>query len=283
MFPESFNFKIYRNYKDLNHFNDNDLNSHYTNHGIKEGRTCSLGQSRDFLKNVPTIFKKCLEIGPFDVPVLKGVNVKYFDVLNSEDLKKRAIEINRINNINNIPFIDYVEPNGNIEIINEKFDVVLTCHSIEHSPDLILHLKNISNLLNDNGYYIAIIPDKRYCFDHFIPESSIADILDSYFNKQKFHKIKSVIEHRTLTCHNNSIQHWNGEHGSQSIGNVKNAIDEYLNNKDSYIDVHAWQFTPDSFKNIIENLYNLNYIDFKIKNIYNTIYGSCEFLVILEK
>ena len=36
------------------------------------------------------------------------------------------------------------------------------------------------------------------------------------------------------------------------------------------IDVHSLQFTQDSFKNIINLLNQLNYIDLVIDNVYNT-------------
>ena len=71
----------------------------------------------------------------------------------------------------------------------------LSCHSIEHQLNFIQHLQDVSELLNDNGYYVIILPDKRYCFDHFIKESTIADIICQYTDKPKLHSIKSIIEH----------------------------------------------------------------------------------------
>jgi hypothetical protein len=285
MFPINFDYDLYKKYNDLQLFNNNQLLDHYNINGKNEGRVCSLGQNRDFLNSVPKKFLNCLEIGPFDVPVLKGENVYYFDVLNKEDLIKRAISINRINNLNNIPFIKYVNSIGDLTIIEDKFDVILSCHSIEHQIDFIKHINDVENLLNNNGYYIVILPDKRYCFDHFIKESTIADIIDAHNTKNNFHKLKSVIEHRALTCHNNSIDHWNGIHGTQNINNIDNAIKEYNEylNKNEYLDVHAWQFTPESFSNIINILNNLKYTNFKLSNLYNTVNGSCEFIVILQK
>jgi hypothetical protein len=285
MFPIDFDYEIYKKYNDLKLFNNDQLLNHYNKHGKKEGRTCSLGQSRNFFKNIPSKFNKCLEIGPFDVPVIKNTNVDYFDVLNKEDLIKRAKSINRINNLKNIPFIKYVDSKGDLTIINDKFDVILSCHSIEHQIDFIKHINNVEKLLNDNGYYIVIVPDKRYCFDHFIKESTIADIINAYNTQNNFHTLKSVIEHRALTCHNDALNHWNGIHGSPNINNIKNAIQEYNEylNKNEYLDVHAWQFTPESFSNIINILNNLKYTNFRVSNLYNTIRGSCEFIVILQK
>ena len=291
MFPESFNFEIYKkNNKDLENFSNNDLISHYNNFGINEGRICSKIFNRETLSFfIDTYNLNCLEIGPFDCPFLKGEKVKYFDVLNQEGLKKRSIECNRPFGTENVPYIDYVSDTGKLNIINEIFDIVLSCHSIEHQIDFVEHLKEVSRLLKTNGYYVIILPDKRYCFDHFINESNIADVLEQHFSKRTLHSIKSVIEHRSLICHNNSFRHWNNDHGNQvyvsNPDSTINAINEYNNSiiNNIYIDVHSLQFTPKSFENIINQLNRLNYIDLNIDKIYPTIYGSCEFYVILKK
>jgi hypothetical protein len=289
IFPENFDCAFYKkNNVDLKHLQNKQLINHYKINGENEGRICSKILNRHSLVSyINTDELSCLEIGPFDVPVLKGTNVKYFDVLNKEGLINRATKINRINNINNIPTIHFVDNTANLKIINEQFNIVLSCHSIEHQLDFIQHLKDVSNLLEENGYYVIILPDKRYCFDHFIKESTIADIINQHVNKDKFHSIKSVIEHRALTCHNDSIRHWKNDHGDYNIDPIviKNAINEYDKSleQNEYLDVHSLQFTPTSFKSIIELLYTLKYIDLQICQIYPTLRNSCEFIVILKK
>ena len=282
------NGNIYKTkYKDLENINDELLEKHYEECGKNEGRICSKISNRsELIKYIDIKKLKCLEIGPFDCPNLIGKDVKYFDVLDQDSLKKRALELNRNGKV---PFIDYINSKGDLKIISEKFDLVLSCHSIEHQLNLIQHLKDVSELLNDNGYYVLIIPDKRYCFDHFLKESTIADIIHQHTNESKLHSIKSVIEHRGLTCHNDSVRHWNNDHGYQNYISNKNliasSINEYQNSisNNKYLDVHSLQFTPDSFKIIINLLNQLNYIDLVIKNTYNTIRNSSEFFVILKK
>ena len=94
MFPKNFDALYYlKCYDDLEFFNEEELVHHYKNYGINEGRICSEGQTKEFIQKIPLQFNKCLEIGPFDIPYLKGSNVKYFDVLNTDDLIDRAIDI----------------------------------------------------------------------------------------------------------------------------------------------------------------------------------------------
>jgi len=278
LFPQVFDCEIYKqNNSDLKDMSEDDLFHHYIRDGKKEGRKCSLITHRgDLIKLIPDNLS-CLEIGPFDNPVLTNCNVKYFDVLNKEDLLERSKNLNRTQNV---PHIDYVDEKGNLSVIDEKFDIILSCHSIEHQLDFIKHINDVSSLLNPAGIYIVICPDKRYCFDHFISESTIADIIHmNYINNEK-HNIKSVIEHRALTCHNNTILHWDGDHGEQSIFNIQYAIDEY--NTGKFIDVHSLQFTPDSFENVIGLLNKNNFIDMQCDKVYPTVRNSNEFYVILK-
>ena len=287
MFPSDFDLDIYKEWDDLKGMNNELLEKHYKEHGKNEGRVCSKISNRSTLiEYIDTNKLECLEIGPFECPNLKGENVKYFDVLDQDSMQKRAIKLNRMGKV---PYIDYVDSIGNLKVIDKKFDLVLSCHSIEHQLNFIQHLVDVSQLLNENGYYVVILPDKRYCFDHFINESTIADIICQHTTKPMLHSVKSVIEHRSLICHNFCIRHWNNDHGEQNYvyddNSIEYAVKEYQDSisKNEYLDVHSLQFTPDSFKNIITILKNLNYIDLVIDNVYSTIKNDLEFFVILKK
>lgn len=279
MFPEEFDPVIYGSHKDLSSFSIIELINHYNLHGKNEGRKCNL-VNRNFISKLANSLGECLEIGPFDCPVLEGNNVKYFDILDKELLMLRAESLQRKGKV---PFIDFVDSEGNLDSINLKFNTILSCHSIEHQINFIGHLKNVENLLLNDGYYIIICPDKRYCFDHFIKESTIADIIESEMIPKTKHSIKSVIEHICYTCHNDCVRHWNNDHGQRNLNleSLNKAISEY--NTGKYIDVHAWQFTPDSFQEIINILNKMNYISLKVHKIYPTIRNSNEFICILQK
>lgn len=276
-FPPEYDEKIYRIYDDLKHFDSVKLFEHFCIHGKKEGRLSNI-MSREYLKIFDV--KKCLEIGPFDNPFFRGENIKYFDVLNKDDLIKRAIEHNRHGDV---PFIHYVSSTGDLTVVNEKFDTVFSSHCIEHQPDFIEHLIKVGDILNEGGKYIIICPDKRYCFDHFIPETYISEIIVAHEERRTKHTLKAVIEHLSLITHNDAYQHWIGNHGSINYDHekVKDIIKKYY--ESDYIDVHGLQFTPDSFKNIITFLSDNQIIPFRIYRCYHTKYAEFEFICILEK
>jgi SAM-dependent methyltransferase len=236
----------------------------------------------DFLAQISPL-QKGLEIGPFANPLLNNPNVKYLDVLPTEQLKVRASTLGMDPEL--VPLISYIADENGFPEISESFDYLLSCHSIEHQPDLVKHLNQVEQILLPGGKYFLIIPDKRYCFDHYIAESTIADVVGAYLEQRTVHTAKSVIEHRALTTHNDPVEHFAGNHGDLSINQhdrVSHAINECRNANGSYIDVHAWQFTPNSFIEIIGMLNDLKLIKFKITSVFQTALNTQEFFATLE-
>ena len=239
----------------------------------------------DFVNEKITNYNlRALEIGPFDNPALVG-GVKYFDVLNSEKLRERAVKENRP--FNKVPNkIDFVDPNGDLSIIPDKyFDIVFSSHCIEHQVDFISHLQKVSTILNKEGVYVMKIPDKRYMFDHFLAETNLAEIINAYHDKRKFHTYQSVLEHRMLVTHNDGVRHWLGLHGDDRFSKecFEAAEQEFKVNNEKYIDVHSWHFTPNSFYNLIQKLNKLGFTDLVPYSIFHTLWGNIEFTAILKK
>jgi SAM-dependent methyltransferase len=224
-----------------------------------------------------------LEIGPFTLPTCRGPRVRYFDVNNKAELIERA-------KVDSFPSdkavaIDFVSPTGDLSIVrSQSFDVVLSSHCIEHQPDLIAHFMQIQRILRPGGHYLLVIPDKRYCFDHFLPESSVADVYEA--RGRLIHTTASVIEHIALTTHNDPARHWSGDHGAAAVDTNPQRIQDAINivtaHNGRYVDVHAWHFTPTSFRRLINHLGEIGAIKFQIKAVYATIKGTFEFTAVLE-
>jgi hypothetical protein len=282
---------------------------HYLQYGIHEGRLCrilpkskTLTERLNFETESFEQFPRdivdrrgfadlaytagdVLEIGPFTSPLLKGDNVFYADVLCTDDLKQRAIKLNL--DLANIPQIDYVVEPSDLLTIGRKFAAVLSSHCIEHQPNFIGHLTQVSALLQRDGCYFLLIPDHRYCFDHFKTESSIAQMISAHIEKRNRHSVVSLIEEREFNTHNDSVRHWAGDHGdlnrdlSSLIKQALNELETQLPNY--YKDQHAWYFTPDSFSRSIKILSDAEMIDFEVASMYPTKYNANEFWAILRK
>ena len=230
-----------------------------------------------------------LEIGPFYNPMLRGHNVSYFDVLSREEMVARLEGTPGSDVLQaQIPHIHYVSKTGDLSIVEGTFDHVISSHNIEHQCDLVRHLEQIHRLLRPGGLFLIICPDKRFCFDHFLSESNLAMVLVAHHENRQRHSGQSGLEHRVLLGQNDSMRHWHGDHGAPSIREDPNArqrveqVVQAYDNGDSP-DVHAWQFTPDSFRAMMEDLYRLQYISLRCLKVYPTEYGSIEFVAVLKK
>lgn len=262
---------------DLRPLTDRELIEHWVSWGEKEGRVGSPAALREhFLPLAKGAFS--LEVGPFNCPALRGDSVRYLDVLDASALKSRAIEIG-LDATECPETIHY----ANFEQVEEVFDVVLSSHNIEHHPDFIGHLNDVERVLKPDGVFMVIIPDKRYCFDHFLPESSIADILEA--RSRKSHTLKSVIEHLAMTGHNETLAYWEGRAGPapDPMARLEEALNKFEDAKGAYIDVHAWQFTPRSFEAIVSMLSRLGLTSLRPHRVYATPYGRHEFTAVLSR
>jgi len=306
-FPPEFDINIYK--RENNHLanmsNDN-LILHYMYYGCNEGLISTTIKNRyDFIDLVPKN-KMILEIGPLCFPCMPvgKSNVHTVDYFSKEELQQNYandpnVDINKICDITYI-LKDKVKYS---DIIPQIFDYCFSSHNIEHVPCLITFLNNISSILKKNSYFFLCMPDYRYCFDHFRNPSNIFEILDSYYNNQNKPSPVSHLEHKYLTCHNDSIKHWDmfknlksnifininetkqflSSQTKKIINEIEDIKQLYNKCKNEYLDSHCWKFTPFTFRNIIDILFQTGFIDLKIERIYKTLKNSHEFYVILHK
>lgn len=283
--PDELDIQFYRlNNPDLTAFSDKELCCHYLQTGRAEGRPCSAAALQEFFIQIAVNHLSVLEIGPFFRPALIGNNIRYFDVLDTEGLRKRAQRIGFPQE--NIPVIHFVSPTGDLSVVSGTFQAVFSSHMLEHQPCIISHFKQVSQLLPTGGLYFLIIPDKRYCFDHYIAESTIADLIEGYYEQRTVHTVGSVIEHYALTTHNDPQRHWRGDHAdpgfeSGSSERVRSALERFNNTQGTYFDVHAWQFTPANFRSITTCLHELGFSTLMPWRVFDTPFGRQEFTAIL--
>ena len=247
--------------------------------------TLTLGREEFVQKILSKSNGDILEIGPLNRPLIVGKFMSYFDLYPTIELKARATQEGL--DPNTVPEINYNHPEGNLSSITRKFHDVISSHCLEHQPNLIRHLSQVSQILQGGrSRYWVVLPDKRFCFDALLPESSLSQIVQANYENPKKPNIWKVIEHRALTTHNDSIQHWQGFHGPFGVdlkARWQSAIKEFEAAEGNYIDVHCWQFTPNSFGQIISGLYTLGFIDFEVEELFETPVNGIEFCAVLKK
>jgi len=270
---------------DLKRMTPAQLADHYEEYGRGEGRLATPAAHRSgFLAQIPPQGVG-LEIGPGVEPTLTGDGVRYFDVQDKAGLVARAASDGYPTE--RCPDIDYVSPLGDLSVVTDQFDYVFSSHCIEHQPDLARHLQGVARLLHPNGRYYIIIPDKRYCFDALLPESTLDEVLVAHAEGRTVHTIANIYNHYALTTHNDILRHWYGDSQDPRLdvrhAREMEAAQAIANANGGYIDVHAWQFTPSSFRTIINGLAERNLCPFLIERIYDSTFGSNEFCVVLTR
>ena len=216
--PPAFEWQIYVNHpqnKDLIGFSEHEATYHYTAFGRNEGRVSSqVDQRSAFLQLIPAE-GLLLEIGPFCTPSFSPADrpVRFLDVFPTEELRDIVAELSW-GKPDEVPAIDYVwDGEHYVDLIDERFDVVFSSHNIEHQPCLITHLQDVASVMRPGRRLFLVIPDRRFCFDYHLSDSTIADVLDAFLDKRKKHSVKSILEHQFLLTHNEAAAHWTGEHG----------------------------------------------------------------------
>jgi hypothetical protein len=131
-----------------------------------------------------------------------------------------------------------------------------------------------------------VIPDKRYCFDHFLPESTIAEVIDAQGRKR--HSVRSLIQHAVLTTHNVPSRHWRGDHGeplhpTKAAPLVAQVLDRVKLAGGAYLDCHGWQFTPDSVSRLIAILRAMRLTGFELREVHATPPDLFEFCASLYR
>jgi len=285
--PPELDLDFYRSvHNDLFPLSDAELRDRYATIDSDNGRIASPAAHRGGMLATISQEFDILEIGPYTRPALRGPNVRYFDVMDAESLLERAKRDGMPTD--DCPEITYVSPTADMSIVeSDKFDVVFSSHCIEHQPDLIAHLHHVNRVLHSGGRYYIAVPDKRYCHDHYIDLSDYAEVIRAHEERRTVHTIRSVYRQQVLGTHNDPLRHWEGDPDDPDRTNRILASEEVINAfhqaGGTYIDVHAWQFIPHSFREIFQRLSDERRISFEVERVYGTVYGELEFMAVLRK
>ena len=171
---------------------------------------------------------------------------------------------------------------------DQDFDYVIASHVIEHVPDIVGWLKEISDILCAGGVLSLAIPDKRYTFDYNRQLSTCGDVIDAYLRGLRRPSFKHIFDHYATIVQIDPLLAWSGlvcQHKLVKYYSEQAAIGscQQASTTDQYIDVHCWIFTPESFFDIIRTLINLDLFDYKVVRFYPTRVAGIEFFVSLEK
>jgi 2-polyprenyl-3-methyl-5-hydroxy-6-metoxy-1,4-benzoquinol methylase len=230
-----------------------------------------------------------IEIGPSYNPVAPksaGYKVQVIDHMDREHLIERfkghSVQLE------NIEEVDYVwKGERYVELTGKKnfYGWIIASHVIEHTPDLISFLDSCAGILKDDGVLSLAIPDVRYCFDFFRPITGLSKIIDAHFQNHVIHTPGTVSEYCLNVVSKGGQIAWSSNTEGvyafvHSLEDARQALNKVIDKKE-HIDVHAWCFTPTSFRLMIHDLYNLGLTTFRELAFFPT--EGCEFYVTLGR
>lgn len=213
-----------------------------------------------------------IEIGPSYAPIApkkEGFSVEIIDHADRETLIEKysghKVDLGKIEEV------DYVWTGQTYAKLTGKtkaYDWVIASHVIEHSPDLIAFLNDCDSILKPSGTLALAIPDKRFCFDMFRPISSVSSVVDANLEGRQKHTPGNAAEFYLNAVSMGGKIAWPPDQGNGTIEFIKTPEEakQFLNEaktQSSYIDLHAWCFTPSSFRLLIHDLNLLGMISLK--------------------
>jgi len=153
-------------------------------------------------------------------------------------------------NVENIEEVDFVwdgRPYAELVGRRHAYDWIIGSHVLEHTTDLVGFLNDCDSLLKKEGVLSLAVPDKRYCFDHFRPLSSIGRVIDAARNPQKIHSAGTVAEYFLSVVSRGGRIAWDTSGKGEfefvhSFEQAKQAI-RNVSERGYYLDVHEWYFT----------------------------------------
>ena len=228
-----------------------------------------------------------IEIGPLAAPIVKKEDgsIIYVDHASRAELVEKyslhdpvaaadIVEVDAIWGANT--FREALGPTKTV-------DYVVASHVIEHVPDLVSWINELTDVLKESGSIRLAIPDMRYCFDFRREPTRLSDILVARFNQARSPQIREIIDSELYHLHMDLGATWAGsalKPDDPCPHELKRAF--ALASRAAageYIDVHCWTFTLSSFAKIMEQLGRLDLIRVACDFAIDTAINEHEFFV----
>jgi len=213
----------------------------------------------------------------------------HLDHCDTESLKNKYRHDSNVSHlVEQIQTVDFVADGSPLESLlppGLTFDYIYSAHAIEHQVDFVGHLRSLGKMLRSQGRIILVIPDLRACFDRFRFPTVTADVLAAYMKHQAVHQGKQVFEALAQGLDINpgrfiTRRELDGADFFHPLESAYEAMCHVEGGGTVYHDLHAWTFTPVSFRLLLVELFLLDLISLKVVTL-TGLYGN-QFCAVLE-
>lgn len=168
------------------------------------------------------------------------------------------------------------------------FDYVVASHVVEHVPDLITWLSEIEAILKPGGSLRLAVPDRRFTFDRFRPESRLPELLDAWLRRARRPTSFQLLDHFIHIIELDLIKAWQGRIGPEDfrpLVDVASALNiaASARTSDAYYDAHCWVFTPRSFAGLMAELARGGHLNYACDRFFDTQFMGLEFVVSMAR
>lgn len=254
-------------------------------------KIAKLNQRRKIIEKAVDISQiEILEIGAFDNPTFSKdeFKVSYCDYFSNKELIKNhsVVKPQRLKNAVDVDYV--VKDSFFIKHIEKKFDLIVANHVIEHIPNMIEWLHNISLILKKNGFLFLTLPHKEYTFDKLRCITNLRELVRNYHENIKAPTIHHVFDqlyyHRPIKAENVWNNNYNHLLLKQRFGSAEDALNEAKKrlNNNIYVDVHCNVFTYESFLDIVNEMEKTRFTTLSLYLSQNIIEPYNEFYVLLK-
>ncbi|WP_375475159.1 class I SAM-dependent methyltransferase [uncultured Jatrophihabitans sp.] len=221
---------------------------------------------------------RALEIGPAHnaiLPKRDGFDTRTVDYLDRAGLVEKYKDFAQYSP-DDIEDVDYVLPPGAAmgDIIEDRFDLVLASHVLEHTTSLIDFVNECARLLRPGGVLALVVPDHRFCFDRFRERSSIGRVIDASIDPKSVHTVGTLTEFGLNAVRHRGVTSWAPNHsGKYSLAHDMDFVRSKAASatSGSYVDVHHWIFSPHHLRLLLHDLFELDYITLREAHFHDTI------------
>jgi hypothetical protein len=165
-----------------------------------------------------------------------------------------------------------------------RYRYIVASHVIEHTTDLLGFLRDCEQLLEPDGVLALAVPDKRFSFDALRPLSSTGDVIQAHLEGRTRHSPGQIFDEVAYNALRKGALAWNPD-DSRPLAffnplEKARAILEHVRRSTDFIDIHAWQFTPSSFRLIVNDLHGIGFLGLRELSFLDDCGG--EFMVSLS-
>jgi SAM-dependent methyltransferase len=232
-----------------------------------------------------------LEIGPLTHPVVgkEQGRIAYADHLSAEGLRVKYAGDASVHP-ERLVDVDFVTGDGTLTdaVGARRFDYAIASHVIEHVPDLIGFLQELTHVLRPEGFLCLAVPDKRFTFDHFRANTALADLLEAHLAGLRRPSVRQVFDHFANVMLVPARDAWRGALQKQRLVKPHTMADawrmaEAAASGDRHIDCHCHVFTPTSFFELLRGCFELDLLELRVTHFWSPIPHEVEFFVVLRR